>query len=95
MRTWKENNPLRYKYNKLRDNARRRGKQFTISFDYFKNFIEENWEYMSKSGRTKRSLHIDRKEVHLGYVPGNLQILTCSENCKKRHEEYNDQNLPF
>lgn len=81
-RKFKENNPERYAYDTLKNNAKRRGKEFTITFEYFKRFAKRT-SYIAGKGIEKESLHIDRKKEYLGYVPGNLQVLTNSENIKK------------
>lgn len=38
---------------------------------------------MVKKGIYRDSYHVDRKKEHLGYVPGNLQVLTNVENLNK------------
>lgn len=76
--------PMRYAYDVLKMNAKRRGKRFTISFEYFKRFaIETN--YLAGKGRKKLSYSVDRINNRLGYIPGNLQLLTLSDNSKKAH----------
>ncbi len=82
IRRFKEKNPEKYAYFVLKNNAKRRWKVFTISFEYFKQFVVKT-EYMAGKGITKTGLHIDRIKEHLGYVEGNLQILTNTENVKK------------
>ena len=75
-------NPIRYAYDVLKMNAKRRGKPFEISFEYFKQFaIETN--YIKGKGRTKLSYSVDRIKNDLGYIEGNLQKLTVSDNSKK------------
>lgn len=73
---------MRYAYQTLKDNAKRRGKVFTISFDYFKRFAIRV-DYMAKKGITATSYHVDRIVEELGYVEGNLQLLENRENVKK------------
>lgn len=74
---------MRACYNTLKYNAKRRGKQFDISFEYFMKFcIETN--YISGKGKTKESYSIDRIDNNLGYIEGNLQILTLGDNTRKR-----------
>ncbi len=91
IRNFKKNNPEKYAYFVLRNNAKRRGKVFTISFGYFKQFAV-NTEYMAGKGITKYGLHIDRKKEELGYIEGNLQVLTNTENVKKYIRYSYDQN---
>lgn len=75
--------PEKYAYFVLRNNAKRRGKVFTISFDEFLTFITKT-KYMKKKGIEAQSLHIDRIDESKGYEPGNLQMLTNTQNIKKR-----------
>jgi spore cortex formation protein SpoVR/YcgB (stage V sporulation) len=69
-------------YRANKDNAKRRHKPHTITFDDFKEFCYRN-DYMAGKGRTKESYSIDCIINEPGYVRGNLQRLTVSENSKK------------
>ncbi len=82
VKNYKDRNPVRYCYAVMKGNAKRRGKIFNISFDYFKQFVI-NSSYMAGKGINKTGLHIDRIREELGYIEGNLQILTNTENVKK------------
>jgi hypothetical protein len=84
-RAWAEKNPEKYLYANLRGNARRRGKVFTISFEYFKKFLERENYLHRKRGRTKSSVSVDRPNNSLGYVEGNLKAITIKANSEKRH----------
>jgi hypothetical protein len=79
---------MRSAYAALKHNAKRRHKQFTISFECFKQFCFET-NYMAGKGRTKKSYSVDRIKEELGYVEGNLQVLTVSDNSRKRHKVLN------
>jgi hypothetical protein len=79
---YRENNPEMYAYMTLRDNAKRRNIPFTITFDYFKRFCRKT-KYIQRKGIWHYSYSIDRKKNELGYVPGNLQLLTVSANSIK------------
>lgn len=79
---YKENNLERYTYNVLKNNAKRRGKDFQLTFDEFCQFLQKT-EYLVGRGRTKESLHIDRIDETKGYSIDNIQVLTNSENVKK------------
>lgn len=90
-------NPVKYAFFVLRQNAKRRGKEFNITFEYFKNFVNQT-HYMDYKGKTKTSFTIDRKDNSLGYISGNCQILTLSENASKgtKHEGiYTDAIVTF
>jgi hypothetical protein len=71
-------------YRKHRANAKRRGILFTITLDYFRAWCAET-EVLLGAGRSATSLHVDRKIDALGYVEGNLQVLTNSENIAKEN----------
>ena len=88
---YRENNPIRYSYNTLKQNSKRRGKIFDLTFDDFITFLKNFPEYISGKGRTASSLHIDRIDVSNGYTLDNLQLLTNTENVRKQHyHDYSD-----
>ncbi len=74
--------PIRRVYADLRANAKRRGKEFTITYKYFERWIKKT-PYMQGRGRGSEDLNIDRKKEKLGYVPGNLQVIECKYNVQK------------
>lgn len=79
---YRGNNITAYCYNTLKSNSKRRGKNFQISLEEFKNFcIETN--YLAGKGRSKTSYSIDRVDNSIGYVLSNLKVLTISDNAKK------------
>lgn len=82
---WRKANPEKATYCALRDNAKRRGKVFTITFEQFLEFGSQTG-YMDHKGRAAQDMSIDRINSKLGYEPGNLQPLTVSENIIKRWE---------
>ena len=79
------NNPAREIYRQIRDRAERRNQIFNITFEQL-CVIPRFDEYEARRGRGIDELHLDRKKVHLGYVPGNLQVLTTAENLRKQRE---------
>lgn len=78
----KINNPLRYWFDVLRQNARRRNIFFGLVIGEFKEFCEET-HYLELKGKSAGDCTIDRIRNELGYVKGNLQILTLSQNSRK------------
>lgn len=82
LRNWRKNNPEKYCYQTLRNNAKRRGKEFDLTFDQFLNFATKT-DYILGKGRTRESFHIDRIDETKGYTLNNIQVLTNSENVKK------------
>lgn len=88
---WKQNNPDAYYFNALRNNARRRGKEFNLTLEQFRTFCKKT-DYLSVKGKTKFDMSIDRIDNRLGYELPNMQILTLSENGIKGNIE---KNYPF
>ncbi len=84
---YKQKHPIKYAYQTLRTNARRRGKSFSISFEYFEKFCIKT-KIMLGRGINADSYHIDRIDESKGYEEGNLQVLTNAENVRK-YREYN------
>lgn len=77
-----QKHPLSRIYRNLKSNAKRRGKHFSLTPTYFKQFVLANG-YLQGRGRTAQSLSIDCIKNHLGYREGNIQILTLSANASK------------
>jgi len=81
-RKYAKKNPLKYSYNSLKNNSKRRGKTFDLTFEQFKEFCIET-EYLNKKGIYKNSYHIDRIDESKGYSIDNIQLLTNIKNVKK------------
>ena len=91
---YKEKHPFEYWFNALRNNARRRGKEFTLTIEEFKEFCKQTG-YDEKKGKTTTSLSIDRIRPGEGYSAKNIQAITLSENSyKKDHCVGIDENEP-
>jgi len=91
---WRRDNPVRYAYTNLKDNAKRRGKEFSISFEYFVNWCA-SYEYIQRKGKSKSGFTVDRIDNDLGYVEGNLQCISNEENVKKYCKfRWNGNDLP-
>lgn len=84
-RLYRANNPAKEAYRQIKDRAQRRGQIFNITLKEFLQ-VPRIDEYLARRGRGKDELHLDRIKIHLGYVPGNLQVLTCAENLRKQRE---------
>ncbi len=80
---YRADNPIMAAYANLRSNAKRRNKEFKISFEYFEKWCREE-NYIMGKGRTKTSYTIDRDKDELGYVEGNLKVLENADNVKKQ-----------
>lgn len=82
MKAWRLANPLKAAYATLRDHARRRRVNFTLTLEQYEMLITPS-DYLNLKGHTREDLHLDRIDPLRGYEFDNLQILTCSENSAK------------
>lgn len=93
-RRYKERHPERYAYSNLKQNAKRRGKEFDLTFEDFLAFVIKT-NYMVSKGRYKESYHIDRIDETKGYTVDNIQVITNTENIRKFLQyNYNEQGKP-
>ena len=76
-------NPLRYWFDILRQNAKRREIDFGLTIEEFKLFCDRT-NYLEKKGQDAGSYTIDRIKNSIGYYLDNLQVLTLSQNSRKR-----------
>lgn len=96
MRRKREANPIKAAFDNLKGNAKRRGKEFTITLEYFTSLVAESG-YMEGKGRGANDLTFDRDKNELGYVPGNIKIMIKSDNSSKgkRDDFYKDLGVTF
>ena len=73
-------------FGNLRENAKRRGLEFSLTLDDFKAFSDATG-YLEGRGTSKLSLSIDRIDARLGYRLDNIRVLTLSENATKGNQE--------
>jgi hypothetical protein len=81
-RLWRAKNPERSSYLNLRNNSKRRGIKFELTYEQFLEFGYKHKYFIGK-GKTKDSYSIDRIKNELGYTIDNIQILTISQNASK------------
>ena len=94
-RAYRKKYPLKYIYNTIKYNARRRGKQFDLTFDQFKTFCQKTG-YDELKGKSALSLSIDRKDSTKGYTYENIRAITLSENSRKgNHSLESGEKCPF
>lgn len=82
-RLYAKKHPHRYHFNLQKQNAKRRGHEFNLTFDQWKAVWDqhpEKWEDKLKPGMCEWQM--DRIDRRLGYEVGNVQILH-----KTRHVE--------
>lgn len=82
-RKYRAKYPLKYWYNTLKINAKRRGKEFSLTIDQFSEFSMKTG-YNELKGKTKDSLSVDRIRNEEGYHFDNIRAITLSENSKKK-----------
>jgi hypothetical protein len=83
-RNFRREHPAMAHFLDLKNRAKQRGHEFTITVEYSYQTVWVDTGYAEKHGKTKECLSVDRKENDKGYVPGNLQVMTVSENARKR-----------
>lgn len=86
VREWRKNNPIKSAFINLRSNAKRRGIPFEISFEYFNDFSVKT-KLLTNSGTKAESYSVDRINNEIGYIKGNLQVLSLSDNGYKGYLE--------
>ena len=79
---WRMRSPKKSAYAILRDHAKARGLAFTISYDYWQG-LTDALGYWSGDGVPT----IDRVRAERGYEPGNLTVVSLSENVAKGNVE--------
>ncbi len=89
-RNWAKNHPIEYTLATLRGNAKRRGKEFSLTIEEFTKWCNEN-DYIRLKGQSSTSMTIDRNDPNEGYHIWNLKIMTNAENVRKMHidKKYN------
>lgn len=90
----KETNLVGVTFWNLKSNAKRRNKDFNLTLDEFKIFCERT-NYLKLKGRVKNKASIDRIDPNKGYSLDNINILTVSENSKKRYTDEQGEKAPF
>ncbi len=85
-RRQKEKNILRYTFDYLKQNAKRRGKEFILTIEEFKDFCIKT-DYLNLKGKNANSLTIDRIDNKKGYQIDNIQAVSLSYNSRKSYFE--------
>lgn len=83
-------NPIKYAWDMLKKSAKKRSKVFTISLADFTILCNES-NYIERKGRFNESLSIDRIKNELGYIKGNLRVVTNKVNRENYVEWYREQ----
>jgi hypothetical protein len=80
-RKWRIEHPEKYAYNNLKNRAKQRGIEFTLTFEEFKKFCIKT-KYIAGKGRHAEGLTVDRRDNTKGYTADNIRTLTLSKNIK-------------
>lgn len=72
----------KYIFNNLKQNAKRRKKDFQLTFSEFTQFCQQTG-YLEKKGQSPMNFTIDRIDSSIGYTLTNIQVLTHAENSRK------------
>jgi hypothetical protein len=86
MAKWRRENPIVSQFNTLRDSARRRKIDFSLTLAEFSTLCELT-NYHEEAGSFCDSLQIDRIDPSKGYSIDNIQVITTSENTAKGNRE--------
>lgn len=78
--------PLEYTYDTLKQNAKRRRVPFLLSIKEWKQFCDTTG-YLKLRGTFAQDMTVDRIIDALGYVAGNIQMITRAENSKKQAQD--------
>jgi hypothetical protein len=79
---WIRNNPLKYLFITRKANAKRRNKEWSLTYDEFLEFCKQTG-YDIKCGRHANDMSIDRIESWRGYHKDNIRSITISDNVKR------------
>jgi len=86
MAKWRAENPINSQFNTLRDSARKRRIEFSLTFEQFKSLCEAT-NYHEQAGCEAHCLQVDRINAAKGYSIDNVEVITCSENTAKGNRE--------
>lgn len=84
-RNSRKRDPMRYAFETLKFNAKRRKKAFTLTFKQFATWATEH-DYLASKGRTSTSYTIDRDDENEGYHIWNLRLRTLADNVAKSNQ---------
>lgn len=99
MKKSRNRHPLKYIYSNAKHNAKRRGKEWLLTYDEFVSFCNVT-NYDTLRGRSALALSIDRIRNWEGYKIDNIRAITLADNSRK-HDSINvegfeiDNNVPF
>lgn len=78
----REEDPVYTRFHQFKNNAKRRGKQFDITLEQFRQFCKDTG-YIVEKGKRGANCTIDRIDNNKGYTLDNIQFLTRKQNSSK------------
>lgn len=90
----KSSDPVSIRFENFRGNAKRRGKEFTITLSQFREFCKITG-YIINKGCRGYAATVDRIDNNRGYHIDNIQLLTSRQNIAKYHKEDKFEDVPF
>jgi hypothetical protein len=85
MQRWRSKDRVTADYCNLRDHAKARNIEFSITPDYWRGITDAFGLYAT--GASGETLTVDRVDASRGYVVGNLRIVSLSVNAAKSNRE--------
>ena len=85
--------PVAIRYNEFKHNAKKRGKENTVTLEQFRAFCDETGYIIEKGKRGKKAT-LDRTKNYLGYSIYNIQLLTNRQNIHKYWNEDRFEERP-
>ena len=85
---------MRDAWQHLKDNSKRRGVYFDLTFEEFAEFCYE-YKYLIGVGRSKTSYSVDRIIEELGYTAGNIHVLPLADNSRKENMRRKSLNYDY
>jgi hypothetical protein len=89
-RDYAARNPLRIVWLNIKKSAKRRGKEFSLTYERVVELATEAG-YVLGNNRHANGLSFDRIKTGIGYTDSNMRVLTLSENSAR---EYRDEWEP-
>jgi hypothetical protein len=83
-RKYREKYPIKYAYDTIKANAKRRGKSFLLTYKEFEKFCKDSG-YHKLKGITPDALSVDRVDNLKGYSVDNIKAITLKDNTIKRN----------
>lgn len=92
-RRYRANHPVHYAFEAIKDSAKKRDIDFSLTIEQFAQWCEETG-YADTKGVARLKFHCDRIDHRKGYSIDNIQLLSEAENIRKRNTDIANED-PF